>query len=218
MWNIPNILTIARLAFAMALPIVFVVLPHPYSDWTALIVFVAVALTDYLDGYLARAWSQTTKLGAMLDPIADKAMVLIALLAVVALTGMNFLVIIPATFIVFREVFVSGLREYLGADAGKLAVTKLAKWKTTTQMVAISALLAVGIFEHNLGMLTFGMDRAMVDAILSGAEEDVFGLRGYLLGYQVTWYGGLTLLWLAAILTVVTGFDYLRKAWVYLQD
>ena len=85
-------------------------------------------------------------------------------------------------------------------------------------MVAIAALLAVGIFEHNLGMLTFGMDQALINAILSGAEEDVFGLRGYLLGYQITWYGGLTLLWVAAILTAITGFDYLRKAWVYLQD
>ncbi|MEM6308404.1 MAG: CDP-alcohol phosphatidyltransferase family protein, partial [Pseudomonadota bacterium] len=131
MWTLPNILTILRLLFAVALPMVFVALPHPYSDWIALVLFVVVALTDYLDGYLARAWNQTSKLGAMLDPIADKAMVLIALLAIVGLTQLHPLIIIPATLITFREVFVSGLREYLGADAGKLSVTQLAKWKTT---------------------------------------------------------------------------------------
>ena len=218
MWNIPNILTLARLGFAIALPLVFLLIARPYADWVALVMFVIVALTDWLDGYLARLWKQTTKFGAMLDPIADKAMVLIALFALVGLNGMHWLIIVPATFIVFREVFVSGLREYLGADAGKLAVTKLAKWKTTAQMVAISALLAVGIFEHQLANLGHGMGDQMFNAVLNGDVTDEFGLKNSLLGLQVTWYSGVALLWTAGFLTVVTGFDYLRKAWVYLQD
>ncbi|MGB1236521.1 MAG: CDP-diacylglycerol--glycerol-3-phosphate 3-phosphatidyltransferase, partial [Planktomarina sp.] len=216
--NIPNILTIVRLGFAVALPLIFLYVARPYADWAAVIVFVSVALTDWLDGYLARAWNQTTKLGAMLDPIADKAMVLIALFALVALNGMHWLIIVPATFIVFREVFVSGLREYLGADAGKLAVTRLAKWKTTAQMMAISALLAVGICEHQLANLGHGMGDQMFNAVLNGDMPDEFGLKTSLLWFQITWYGGVALLWAAGLLTVITGFDYLRKAWVYLQD
>ncbi|MEO0359357.1 MAG: CDP-diacylglycerol--glycerol-3-phosphate 3-phosphatidyltransferase, partial [Pseudomonadota bacterium] len=213
MWNVPNILTVLRLGFAVALPLVFLFVMRPYADWIALILFVVVALTDWLDGYIARAWNQTSKLGAMLDPIADKAMVLIALLALAALFGLNPFVLIPATLIAFREVFVSGLREYLGSDSGKLAVTKVAKWKTAAQMVAISALLASGIFEHHLGMNSFGMDAQMMADIIEGRTPDELGLKSSLLGLQITYYGGLVLLWIAGLLTVYTGWDYLTKAW-----
>ena len=118
MWSVPNILTVLRLLSALVLPFVFVFVTRPYGDWIALGLFVAVSATDFLDGMLARAWGQVSRLGEMLDPIADKAMVLIALFTLVALNGLDILVLIPATLIVFREVFVSGLREFLG-DAAK---------------------------------------------------------------------------------------------------
>ena len=94
----------------------------------------------------------------MLDPIADKAMVVIALLVITGFSGMDPWILLPATLIMFREVFVSGLREFLGDTAGMLKVTKLAKWKTTAQMVAIAVLFARGVFEHYLGIETAGMD------------------------------------------------------------
>jgi CDP-diacylglycerol--glycerol-3-phosphate 3-phosphatidyltransferase len=86
-WNIPNILTMVRLIAAPGLVLMFLYFTRPWADWFALTLFVSAALTDWIDGYLARAWKQETKLGAMLDPIADKAMVVIALLMIVALSG-----------------------------------------------------------------------------------------------------------------------------------
>ena len=142
--NLPNFLTILRLAAAPGVAIMFLYFNRPWADWFALVLFVSAALTDFLDGYLARAWKQETKLGAMLDPIADKAMVIIALTVITGFSGMNPWMLLPATFIIFREVFVSGLREFLGNTAGTLKVTKLAKWKTTAQMVAIALLFAAG--------------------------------------------------------------------------
>ena len=115
----------------------FLYFTRPWADWFALVLFISAALTDWLDGYLARTWKQESRFGAMLDPIADKAMVVIALLVITGISGMNPWILLPATVIMFREVFVSGLREFLGATAGLLSVTKLAKWKTTAQMVAI---------------------------------------------------------------------------------
>jgi len=153
----------------------------------------------------------------MLDPIADKAMVLIALMVITGVFGLNPLVLLPATLIVFREVFVSGLREFLGEVAGTLQVTKLAKWKTTAQMMAIAMLFAVGIFEHYFGMGSFGMDRVMIEQILDGKLEDILNLRFFYGGMLVTWYGGVILLWVAAALTVLSGADYFRKALPHLQ-
>ncbi len=125
--------------------VMFLYLARPYADWAALILFVGAALTDWLDGFLARAWMQESKLGAMLDPIADKAMVVIALVVLARVFGFDAWILLPAALIVFREVFVSGLREFLGDVAGTLQVTKMAKWKTTAQMVAIALLFAVGL-------------------------------------------------------------------------
>ena len=218
MLNLPNILTIFRLIAAPMVVLIFLILPRPYADWIAMVLFIGASLTDFLDGYLARAWKQTSKLGAMLDPIADKAMVLLALVAVVSLFGPQVHILVPAALIVFREVFVSGLREYLGDTAGTLKVTKLAKWKTAVQMVAIAVLLAKGIFEHGLFERVVGMDPAMVGAILSGTEEDVLGLRWREAATNAARLGGFILLWVAAILTVITGWDYFRKALPHLRD
>ena len=221
-WNIPNILTMVRLIAAPGLVLMFLYFTRPWADWFALTLFVSAALTDWIDGYLARAWKQETKLGAMLDPIADKAMVVIALLMIVALSGdprvgMDPWILLPATIIMFREVFVSGLREFLGDTAGTLKVTKLAKWKTTAQMVAIAVLFSTGIFQHMWIERTVGMDRDILAEILAGGDDPVH-VRLISDAYWYTWWIGVGLLWAAATLTIVTGWDYLRKSLPYLKD
>ena len=221
-WNIPNILTMVRLIAAPGLVLMFLYFTRPWADWFALTLFVSAALTDWIDGYLARAWKQETKLGAMLDPIADKAMVVIALLMIVALSGdprvgMDPWILLPATIIMFREVFVSGLREFLGDTAGTLKVTKLAKWKTTAQMVAIAVLFSTGIFQHMWIERTVGMDRDILAEILAGGDDPV-NVRLISDAYWYTWWIGVGLLWAAATLTIVTGWDYLRKSLPYLKD
>ncbi|MGX9356407.1 CDP-diacylglycerol--glycerol-3-phosphate 3-phosphatidyltransferase [Roseobacteraceae bacterium S113] len=217
-WNTPNILTTLRLLAAPGVAVMFLYFERPYADWCALILFLGAAITDWFDGYLARAWKQETKLGAMLDPIADKAMVVIALMVIVGYSSYSPWLVLPATLILFREVFVSGLREFLGDTAGTLKVTKLAKWKTTLQMVAIAVLFAQGIFEHYLGMAAWGMDQAMFEAILRGEVEDVAGIRFYMTGMEWSGALGLALLWVAAALTFITGWDYFRKALPYLKE
>ena len=217
-WNLPNILTLLRLLAAPGLAVMFLYFTRPYADWFALILFVSAAITDWFDGYLARAWKQETKLGAMLDPIADKAMVVIALMVIIAFSSWSAWLVLPATVILFREVFVSGLREYLGDVAGTLKVTQLAKWKTTAQMVAIAVLFSQGVFEHYLGMSVFGMDEGMVQAILNGEVADEMGLNWKLAGMEWAGFIGLWLLWLAAALTAITGYDYLMKALPHLRE
>jgi len=216
--TLPNLLTVLRLLAAPGVAVMFLYFHRPFADWAALLLFVSAAITDWFDGHLARAWKQETKLGAMLDPIADKAMVVIALMVIVGYSSMSPWLVLPATVILFREVFVSGLREFLGDTAGTLKVTKLAKWKTTAQMVAIATLFAQGVFEHYLGMSAFGMDHTMFEAIMNGAEEDVLGLRWKHAG--MLWAGdiGLALLWIAAALTLITGWDYFRKALPHLKE
>ncbi|MEX5727807.1 cardiolipin synthase [Rhodovulum iodosum] len=147
-WTLPNILSILRLVAAPLFPLIFVLWDRPAADAVALGVFVGASATDWVDGYIARKWNLASRFGAMIDPIADKAMVLIALMVVVAAYGMAPWITAAAGVIVFREVFVSGLREFLGAAAGQLKVTRLAKWKTTVQMVAITVLLAHGLVPH----------------------------------------------------------------------
>ena len=219
-WTLPNILTVLRLLAAPGVAVMFLYFTRPYADWFALVLFLTAAITDWFDGYLARAWKQETKLGAMLDPIADKATVVIALMVIVGYSNQNWTpwFVLPATFILFREVFVSGLREYLGDTAGTLKVTPLAKWKTTAQMIAIAVLFAQGIFEHYLGMSAMGMDQTLVDQIMLGEVDDLQGLRWKFEAMVWTGWIGLTLLWIAAGLTLITGYDYLRKAAPYLRE
>jgi CDP-diacylglycerol--glycerol-3-phosphate 3-phosphatidyltransferase len=217
-WTFPNILTALRLLAAPLIAVMFLLFPRPFADFLALGLFIVASLTDYLDGYLARKWLQVTKLGAMLDPIAAKAMVVIALMVLVAFSSLSVVVVLPAAIILFREVFVSGLREFLGDTAGTLKVTKLAKWKTASQMVAIAVLLAQGIFEHYFGMWSWGMDQETVTQILTGAAEDEIGLRSVYQGAVLTSQAGLVLIWIAAVLTLITGVDYFRKAAPFLKD
>ena len=218
MWTLPNILTIFRLIAAPMVAVMFLYFTRPYADWAALILFLGAALTDWLDGFLARALKQESKLGTMLDPIADKAMVLIALVVLASVFGLDALILLPAALIVFREVFVSGLREFLGDVAGTLKVTKMAKWKTTVQMIAIALLFAVGIFKHYLVLGTPGLGHQSVTGIISSASAGSSYLAFYYNGMYLTWCSGVILLWTAAALTVATGADYFRKALPHLRD
>lgn len=217
-WNLPNVLTVMRLLAAPGVAVMFLYFHRPWADWFALVLFALAAITDFFDGYLARAWKQESRLGAMLDPIADKAMVVIALLVITGYSGMDPWLILPATAILFREVFVSGLREYLGDKAGLLRVTQLAKWKTTAQMTAIAILfLAMGL--EYVREASFLRSHAELIATLSdiGTQDvNVVELAQY--GGSTVWNIGLGLIWIAAILTLVTGWDYFRKAQPYLKD
>jgi CDP-diacylglycerol--glycerol-3-phosphate 3-phosphatidyltransferase len=145
--------------------------------WVALGVFAVAGITDYFDGYLARAWSQQSALGRMLDPIADKLLVAACLLMLVADRTISSWSIWAAIVILSREILVSGLREYLAELRVSVPVSAIAKWKTTLQLVAVGFLIAGPAGE----------------AVLPG-----------------TTLIGLVLLWIAAVLTLWTGWDYFR--------
>ena len=141
----------------------------------------------------------------MLDPIADKAMVVIALMVIVGYSSMSPWLVLPATVIMFREVFISGLREYLGEKTKLLNVTKIAKVKTSAQMVAIAILFSHGVFEHyHITLSKKNNTSAKNLEFLSDAMIYSSNL-------------GLVFLWLAAALTLISGFEYLKKAWPYLK-
>jgi cardiolipin synthase (CMP-forming) len=187
--SLPNILTYARIA---AIPVVVgciyaqSILDYPlWLRWVAVAVFIAAAVTDYLDGYYARIWNQQSAFGRMLDPIADKLLVASCLLMLAADGIIHGWSLWAAIVILCREILVSGLREYLAALRVSVPVTKLAKWKTTMQLVAIGFLLA-----GEAGDL-------MVSAMSTQ------------LGPLVTQIG-LLLLWASAIFTIYTGYDYFR--------
>lgn len=183
-WNLPNILTYGRI---LAVPLVAGLLMYGgYSArWMALAIYSAAAITDFLDGYLARRWQQQSSLGRMLDPIADKVLVAVVLL-VLSADGILFGGHIWAAIIILsREVLVSGLREYLGELQVSVPVTRIAKWKTTAQFLAIGFLIA--------------------------------GPAGDRLVPYVTEFG-IGLLWIAAGLTLYTGYDYFRAGLRHVVD
>ena len=179
-WSLPNILTYARCA---AVPVVAGLLFWPnesWARWCALVLFVAAAITDFFDGYLARAWSQQSSLGRMLDPIADKLIVSAVILMLAADHTIAGATLWAAVIILCREILVSGLREYLAELRVPMPVTAVAKWKTTVQMVALSVLIAGPAGE----------------SVLPGATTT-----------------GIVLLWIAALLTLYTGWDYMKAGW-----
>ena len=144
-YNIPNLLTYARI---VAVPIVVACFfvegrlqSSDFARWTALGIFVVASITDYLDGYLARIWNQTSNIGRMLDPIADKLLVASVLLLMAADGTIAGWSLWAAITILCREILVSGLREYLAALKVAVPVTRIAKWKTTIQMIAIGFLI-----------------------------------------------------------------------------
>ncbi len=217
-WTIPNILTVLRLLAAPGVAVAFLYFTRPWADWFALVLFTGAAVTDWFDGFIARSWKLESRFGAMLDPIADKAMVIIALLVIVGYSSMSPWLVLPATVIVFREVFVSGLREFLGAQAKLLKVTKLAKWKTTAQMVAIAVLFSRDIFLYHIVERTARLDDDTVARIMSGDLADEIGIIWLAQLRDVAGIAGVTLLWIAAALTLATGWDYFRKSMPYLKD
>ncbi|MGH6925295.1 MAG: CDP-diacylglycerol--glycerol-3-phosphate 3-phosphatidyltransferase [Propylenella sp.] len=179
--NIPNVLTYGRIAAAPLVGATYYI-PGNWGPWIAFTIFVIASVTDYFDGYLARAWQQQSALGRMLDPIADKLLVSVAIL-VLAVDGMfdgkSFW---AAVIILMREVFVSGLREFLAELRVSVPVTRLAKWKTTMQLIAVAALLIAPALQGarqgfiiNLG-LTFFWATAIV-TLYTGYDYFRAGLR-----------------------------------------
>lgn len=177
--TLPNLLTLGRIA---AIPVicVFVASGLPLLQWLALLLYIAAAVTDWVDGFLARRMNLSSAFGTMLDPIADKLLVGALLVTLAWTRQLSALDLIPAIAILMREIFVSGLREYLGKASISVPVSFLAKWKTTTQLVAITLLLATPM------LLGIGVIASLV-------------------------------FWLAGILTVWTGWEYLRSAWPHLM-
>jgi cardiolipin synthase len=138
--NLPDVLTLSRI---VAIPVVCLLLlaEAPWGGWLALGVYAYACITDFLDGYIARTWQQQSSFGRFLDPIADKLLVASVLLMLVGIDRVGGINILPAAVILCREILVSGLREHLAELQVSVPVTRLAKWKTTIQMLAIGFLL-----------------------------------------------------------------------------
>jgi cardiolipin synthase len=188
-FNLPNMLTYGRIVAVPLIVFCFFIEGRLKSSdparWAALSFFIVASITDYLDGYLARAWQQQSNIGRMLDPIADKLLVASCLLLLAADGTIAGWTLWAAIIILCREILVSGLREYLAELKVSVPVTQMAKWKTTIQMVAIGFLLAG----------TAG------DKIVPFVSET-----------------GIVLLWVAAVLTLYTGYDYFRAGLRHVVD
>lgn len=183
--SLPNILTYGRV---VAVPVVVACLFWPQVDtmrWVALGLYALAAITDFFDGYLARAWSQQSALGQMLDPIADKLLVAAVLFMLVADRTIAGFSVVAAIVILCREILVSGLREFLADLKVSIPVSRVAKWKTTLQLIALGFLIA----------------GPAGDKILPGNTMI-----------------GQVLLWIAALLTIYTGADYLKSGIRHILD
>lgn len=177
--SLPNLLTLSRIVIIVPVVALFYV-PESWAAWTALGLYTYACVTDYVDGYLARAWAQESAIGKFLDPIADKLLVSAVLVMVVAahrLPGFN---AIPAVVILLREVLVSGLREYLATLNVGVPVTKLAKWKTAIQMFALGFLIVGEYGPEGFPTLIVGMIGLWAAALLTfvtGWDYSVVGFR-----------------------------------------
>ena len=179
--KIPNILTIGRIILAPIFIGTFY-LPGSMGDWIPFFIFVLASFTDFLDGLLARLYKEESKLGELLDPVADKIIVASALILLVMDNTIQDYEVIAAIVIMIREILISGLREFLAKVQVTIPATKLAKFKTFVQMFAIATLLTG---ESGNNLLNFGVYNA----------------------HSL----GIILLWLAAFLTIYTGYNYVRK-------
>lgn len=184
MSQIPNILTLSRI-FAIPLLVAAFFMAQPLGSWVAFILFTLAGITDYFDGMLARRLNVVSPMGRFLDPIADKLMVGAVIVMLVAVQWVGGIHVIAAVIILLRELLVSGLREYLAELSVSVPVTKLAKWKTTAQMIALGAL------AWTMGGAELGLPAQEV---------------------------GLVCLWIAAILTMVTGYGYLRSGIIHMSS
>lgn len=181
--SLPNWLTMTRILVIPMLIATFY-MPGKFSHWLAAGLFLFASITDFLDGYLARAWSVQSKLGRFLDPIADKLLVCAAILMLVHFGAIGKYDIIAAIAIVCREILVSGLREFLAELRVSLPVSKLGKVKTGVQMTSLFLLL--------------------------------LGEKGS--GLSITPILGQIALWLAAVLTLISGYAYLRAGLAHMGD
>jgi len=189
--NIPNLLTMIRM---WAIPLIvltfflekthWLLSPAQWS-WFGVILFAIAGITDYFDGYLARHWNQLSRFGRVLDPIADKLLVGSILVMLAWSDKLKGIMVIPAVIILCREILVSGLREFLAEIRVGCPVTKLAKWKTTCQMVALPMLMICDSSGILNGFFTFT---------------------------------GTLLFWGAAILTIMTGYDYWKSGRKYMDE
>lgn len=173
--SLPNLLTLSRI-LVIPLVIASFYVEGDYARWFACALFSGAAITDWLDGHMARRWQQQSELGRFLDPIADKLLVSATLFMLTTFGRLSAMAVFPALVILCREILVSGLREYLAGLRVGMPVSRLAKWKTTIQMVAIGFL------------------------IVGDGGPSFIPVEGI----------GEALLWIAALLTLVTGYDYLR--------
>ncbi len=185
--NLPNVLTYGRIAAAPLVGLTYYI-PYEWGPWIAFAIFALASITDYFDGYFARIWQQQSALGRMLDPIADKLLVAVSILILVADGVLDGWSIWAAIIVLMREIFVSGLREFLAELRVSLPVTRLAKWKTTMQLLAIGLLL------------------------IAPAIDQVEAKDGPVV------YLGLTFFWATAVVTLYTGYDYLRAGMKHLVD
>ena len=174
--NISNILTIIRIAI-IPIIVLCIYLTNPHFGWIAFILFCLAGITDYYDGYLARLRKEISNLGTFLDPIADKLLVASVILILTSKEIISDYEIIPALIILLREIAVSGLREFLAGIKVSVPVSKIAKFKTALQLIA-------------LGIL-----------ILSEGEFILLPILMF----------GKIALWIAALLTLYTGYDYLKS-------
>jgi len=178
--SLPNLLTYARIA-AVPLVVACLLAGGYHWRWTALGLFIAAAITDFLDGYLARLWSQQSSLGRMLDPIADKLLVAAVLLMLSADGTIAGVHLWAAIIILCREVLVSGLREFLGQVQASVPVTNLAKYKTAVQLVAIGFLIAgpAGdrILPYNTDIGLAGLWCAAILTLYTGYDYFRAGIR-----------------------------------------
>lgn len=173
--SLPNILTVSRILAIPAICAAFF-LPGIWSAWVPLGLFVAAGITDWFDGYLARKWGQMSDLGRFLDPVADKLLVAAVILMLIAFERIDRITCLAAVVIMCREITVTGLREFLAELRVKVPVSKLAKWKTTVQLIALGILI---VGDHGPAVL----------------HTRLIGEIG---------------LWIAAVLTLYTGWDYLQ--------
>ena len=179
--KIPNILTIGRIILVPFFIGAFY-LPGPMGDWIPLFIFILASFTDFLDGLLARLYKEESKLGELLDPIADKIIVAAALILLVMDQTIKNYEVIAAIIILTREILISGLREFLAKGKIKIPVSNLAKLKTFLQMFSIAILLT------------------------GETGNKIINFQDY--NAQTI---GIILLWFSAFLTLYTGYDYLRK-------
>lgn len=205
---LPNALTVGRI---LLIPVLVWALLFDINVYLPTVLFVICMLTDFLDGKLARSWNVTSDFGRMLDPIADKLLVAVTLICFCILKiGFPYLfdaqalLIIPAFVIICRDITVSGIREYAALNQKVMPPTKLAKWKTAAEMLAILILLI------HMGMIVEADWKLQANFLTHEGYKEAILSHAPLMDEFL--YAGYALLWLAAILSAYTGFLYFRAA------